>query len=65
VFKAHRLLYHSTSGLRVVKKKKKDLRDIGGLEGVEDGPGREQILRCQRACFRACGLGFGLWGVVL
>jgi len=31
VFKAHRLLYHSTLGLRVIKKKKKDAaRDVGG-----------------------------------
>jgi len=28
VCKAHRLLYHSTLGLRVIKKKKKDLFDF-------------------------------------
>ena len=40
VFKAHRLLYHSTLGLRV-KKKKKDLEaDLGEearVDHVEDG----------------------------
>ena len=31
VFKAHRLLYHSTLGLRVIKKKKEALRIVSGL----------------------------------
>ena len=31
VFKAHRLLYHSSLGLRVIKKKKIDLRDQYGV----------------------------------
>ena len=29
VFKAHRLLYHSTLGLRVIKKKKKKVQGLG------------------------------------
>ena len=33
VFKAHRLLYHSTLGLRVIKKKKK--RFMVGVSGSE------------------------------
>jgi hypothetical protein len=28
VFKAHRLLYHSTLGSRVIKKKKKDVLEL-------------------------------------
>ena len=31
VFKVHRLLYHSTLDLRVIKKKKRDLDDAGVL----------------------------------
>jgi len=38
VFKAHRRLYHSTLGLRVIKKK--DLLDAPGLEGVQPESGR-------------------------
>ena len=30
VFKAHRLLYHSTLGLRVIKKKKEEQSESGG-----------------------------------
>jgi len=36
VFKAHRLLYHSTLGLRVMKKKKKNpLKRCGSLVGID------------------------------
>jgi len=39
VFKAHRLLYHPTLGLRVMKKKKKEFdlakRKIKGVQGVK------------------------------
>ena len=31
VFKAHRILYHSTLGLRVIKKKKKKVTEPGGV----------------------------------
>jgi len=31
VFKAHRLLYHSTLGLRVIKKKKKEMWHATGV----------------------------------
>jgi len=34
VFKAHRLLYHSTLGLRVIKKKRKAYRWLGPRESV-------------------------------
>jgi len=37
VFKAHRRVYHSTLGLRVIKKKKKHLE--GGLGRAEQGQG--------------------------
>jgi len=50
VFKAHRLVYHSTLGLRVIKKKKKRQRENenenekqeggGGEAPKESGPGR-------------------------
>ena len=37
VFKAHRLLYHSTLGLRVIKEKKKDLEEVvGGVRMLGD-----------------------------
>ena len=38
-FKAHRLLYHSTLGLRVIKKKKKylELAGAGNMIGVAMG----------------------------
>ena len=38
VFKAHRLLYHSTLGLRVIKKKKKLSADLEG-DGDKEGHG--------------------------
>jgi len=34
VFKAHRLVYHSTLGLRVIKKKEKRLREVARFRGV-------------------------------
>ena len=36
VFKAHRLLYHSTLGLRVTKKKKVAARTAGGSTTIEE-----------------------------
>ena len=38
VFKAHRLLYHSTLGLTVIKKKKKDKAPV-----VADNPERGSV----------------------
>jgi len=44
VFKAHRLVYHSTLGSRVIKKKKKGL----GETAVEDRPiGGERLLELE------------------
>jgi len=37
VFKAHRLLYHSTLGLRVIKKKKDGLAHLQAQVGVARG----------------------------
>jgi len=37
VFKAHRLLYHSALGLRVIKKKKKFRVCRVGVQGSENG----------------------------
>ena len=52
VFKAHRLLYHSTLGLRVIKKKKKSAFE----PGHDRPPGAwQEKLRV---------LGFGLWRVL-
>jgi len=34
VFKAHRLLYHSTLGLRVIKKKKKTCQNSPSVHGI-------------------------------
>ena len=39
VFKAHRLLYHSTLGLRVIKKKTR------GVVGQEEGEERRRVTR--------------------
>ena len=36
VFKAHRFVYHSTLGSRVIKKKKKDRGGVGIEHGVEE-----------------------------
>ena len=49
VFKAHKLLYHSTLGLRVIKKKKEDLRGF-------DFAASTSSLSCRG--FRDWGLGF-------
>ena len=39
VFNAHRLVYHSTLGLRVIKKKKeKSINHALSLQGVDRGP---------------------------
>jgi len=49
VFKAHKLLYHSTLGLRVINKKKR--RDGGVVTGrveVTDGEGARQGNMVQR-----------------
>ena len=48
VFKAHRLLYHSSLGLRVIKKKQKDLDDLDALDvrvHLEDGRLRTWVPR--------------------
>jgi len=67
VFKAHRLLYHSTLGLKVIKKKKKDGRRERGEERGEERRGlvwfaprqrsaevsltNASRLRCAESCF--------------
>ena len=38
VFKAHRLVYHSTLDLRVIKKKKKKGRQVTGLDRNQSTP---------------------------
>ena len=52
VFKAHRLLYHSTLGLRVIKKKRRYLRDVllglGKVELVRLLEGRQRALELAR-----------------
>jgi len=47
VFKAHRLLYHSTLGWRVIKKKMKAWVRVEGLE-----------IRVQGSGFKVSGFGF-------
>ena len=57
VFKAHRLLYHSTLGLRVINTKKK--------VGVEGGGWRVEVLGCKvwGVSVRMYGVGCKGWGV--
>ena len=43
VFKAHRLLYHSTLGLRVIKKKTKD--GVGALSLMDPGVTQGRVAR--------------------
>jgi len=47
VFEAHRLMYHSTLGLSVIKKKKKNVvvaaHRAGSERKVEDGPARRSV----------------------
>jgi len=38
VFKAHRLVYHSTLGSRVIKKKKKKKKNCSGHAGAGEPP---------------------------
>ena len=54
VFKAHRILYHSTLGLRVIKREREHRR------GPHCGPALFFVF----FCFRVLGLGFGVWGLV-
>jgi len=68
VFKAHRLLHHSTLSLRVMKKKKEE-----GLEGSISGATAVSLYACYhlRCVVRVgagvygvgCVLGFMQWGV--
>ena len=56
VFKTHRLLYYSTLGLRVIKKKKRRLRAAGCRDqspGVLDNDFEEGLYH-----FRVSGFGF-------
>ena len=64
VFKADRLLYHSTLGLRVIKKKK-FLRCEPALRFRLQGLGVgvwDAGFRVQGSGFRVQGSGFGVWG---
>ena len=57
VFKAHRLLYHSTLGLRVIKKKRNHLANI---DGVPDSA----LPRQHRALPRLCALAPGCLALI-
>jgi len=58
VFKAHRLLYHSTLGLRIIKKKKRILEimieglefDLRPISTPEPSGFRRAIDRCWKSC---------------
>jgi len=52
VFKSHRLLYHSTLGLRVIKKKKKKSQWLQGPTAVRSRPAARPILvpACPKVC---------------
>ena len=54
MFKAHRLLYHSTLGLSVMKKKKR----FWGPSPVAGGSTHSLVSSRKYAS----GLGFGVWG---
>jgi hypothetical protein len=61
VFKAHRLLYHSTLGLRVVKKKKKTVVVQPGVRSCQDRytlPSLVRIDTCLSEVLGSQGLGF-------
>ena len=57
VFKAHRLVYHSTLGLRVMKKRKIPLRSLHRTRSrpLPGSPGRDVISK--HCCLLACFLG--------
>jgi len=61
VFKAHRLVYHSTLGLTVIKKKKKVTRSANA-HGTSTS-GRKSPLRVYGLWFRVWGLGFRVEGL--
>jgi len=57
VCKAHRLLYHSTPGLRAIKKKKNRLRQRSAFRCLLVRPGLLRGLR-----LKVWGLWVGVWG---
>ena len=57
VFQAHRLLYQSTQGLRVMKKKKKKTHSNLTLAKAAT------VCRIGRSCTCVWGLGLGIWGL--
>jgi len=65
VFKAHRLVYHSTLGLRVIKKKNTPARGFGvwGLGVWVEGVGVVLRLRVWGVGFGVQGLDCRIWGV--
>jgi len=70
VFKAHRLLYHSTLGLRVIQKMKEETPSARAGFGLKvQGPGYEVGLGFRVKGFgvwdlglRVSGLGVKVWG---
>ena len=59
VFQAHRLLYHSTLGLRVMKKKKKFTCCLGsGVSGLEWGGWGSRFVIWGRGIDGVQGVGF-------
>jgi len=66
VFKAHSLLYHSTLGLRVIKKKKSDgvIRGprVDGLAGTQPKAGYNAYRMCPVQTFRHVGTNLGRQG---
>jgi len=61
VFKAHRFMYHSTLGSRVIKKKKK-VWWYQGLRGRRTAPKTPPSRDSQCTCFRVWGHGCGVQG---
>ena len=59
MFEAHRRLYHSTLGLRVIKKKKK----VRGVRILSFGCRVSGIGMPLHSEFWVLGFGFGIWGL--
>jgi len=67
VFKAHRLLYHSTLGLRVIKKKRRRALRVAASALGYVASGTEFRVpsfgyRVSGTEFRVSGVGFRVWG---
>ena len=56
VFKAHKILYHSTLGSRVIKKRREEARHVSGLELEFEGRPRVHVVASLRPTINVTSL---------